>query len=405
MRFTLIGGGLVGLATAYELKRLCPDADVQVFEKEAKVCLHQSTRNSGVLHAGLYYRPGSLRAKLAVQGIRRMTEFCRENGVDHQICGKVVVATAAAEVSRLKDLLVRGNQNGLRDLRWLSSPELREFEPHAAGINAIHVPEEGIVDYAGVGDALLRRLAAVGVTVTTSAPVRQVRRDGRGWVLVTGAGDFRGDFLINCAGLYCDRVAQAAGEHRTTRIVPFRGEYYKLKASAQGLVRNLIYPVPDPTFPFLGVHFTRLIHGGIEAGPNAVLAFAREGYTKGTINLADLADALGFRGLWSFVRKHKAMVWSELRRSYSRRLFCQTLQRLVPEIQESDLELGGSGVRAQALQPDGTLVQDFQVIERPNALHILSAPSPAATACLAIGEYVATKALGLTNQPGFPAGN
>jgi (S)-2-hydroxyglutarate dehydrogenase len=393
MRYAIIGGGIVGLATALELTRQAPDAEVQLFEKEAKVGCHQSTHNSGVLHAGLYYKPGSLKAKLAVSGIRRMVEFCREHSVPHKICGKLVVATTAEEVGRLKILIDRGTQNGLRGLRWLEREAFREIEPHAAGIAAVHVPEEGIVDYRAVCDAMERVLRAEGATLTLPAKVTRIRRvDGESRIEST-AGDFRADFVINCAGLHCDRVAASAGEKRETRIVPFRGEYYKLRSSAQGLVRNLIYPVPDPTFPFLGVHFTRLIEGGVEAGPNAVLAASREGYTKWQLRPADLFDALSYCGLWKFMNQHRAMAWSEVRRSFSKKLFCQSLQRLVPDIQENDLEPGGAGVRAQAMLSDGTLVQDFQFLERPGALHVLNAPSPAATASLAIGASIASRAV------------
>jgi L-2-hydroxyglutarate oxidase len=395
MHTTIVGGGLVGLATALELKRLCPDAKVRLLEKEPAVGRHQSTHNSGVLHAGLYYKPGSLKARLAVEGIRRMVAFCEQHHVRHEICGKLVIATTAGEVARLRTLLERGTQNGLSGLRWLEQGELREVEPYAAGIAAVHVPQEGIVDYRGVCDAMQQDLLTAGAEVVTNAAVRRAVPDGAGWRLETTAGEFATDFLINCAGLHCDRLAAAAGEAREARIVPFRGEYFKLRASAQGLVRNLIYPVPDPTFPFLGVHFTRLIEGGVEAGPNAVLALAREGYTKWTIRPGDLADALGYRGLWAFMRRHRGMAWDEVVRSFSKARFCASLQRLVPEIQASDLQPGGAGVRAQAMLPDGTLVQDFHVLERPNALHVLNAPSPAATASLSIGEYVAARVIGL----------
>ena len=395
MNYAIIGSGLVGMGTALELKRRAPQADVQLFEKEAQVGQHQSTHNSGVLHAGLYYKPGSLKARLAVEGIRRMVAFCQEHGVAHEICGKLVLATNEEEIGRLRTLLERGNQNGLQGLRWLAPEALHEIEPHAAGIAAVHVPEEGIVDYRGVCTALGRELQKQGVALTTGARVIRAVRAGSGWTVVSTAGDFPADFIINCAGLHSDRVAASAGEAREARIVPFRGEYYKLRPEAQHLVRNLIYPVPDPTFPFLGVHFTRLIEGGIEAGPNAVLAFAREGYSKWKLRPGDLFDAITFRGLWKFMGQHQAMAWGEVRRSFSKTLFCRSLQRLVPELQEADLSPGGAGVRAQAMLPDGTLVQDFHFQERPGALHVLNAPSPGATACFAIGDHVAQKALTL----------
>ncbi len=388
-RFCIIGGGIVGLATAWHLKRVAPAAEVTLLEKEPGFGRHQSTHNSGVLHAGLYYKPGSAKARLAVAGIRQMTEFCRMHGVAHETCGKLVVAVDDAEVGRLKTLLERGQQNGLVGLRWLEREQLREVEPHAAGIAAVHVPEEGIVDYAAVIAALVADCERAGSALHPGARVTAVRRDGpAGWLVCSAAGEFPADFIINCAGLHCDRVAALAGEPRRTRIVPFRGEYYQLKPARAGLVRNLIYPVPDPTFPFLGVHFTRLIHGGVEAGPNAILATAREGYAKTDLNLRDLADALTFGGLWKFMGRHKRMCWEEIVRSFSKARFCASLQKLVPEITAADLEPGGAGVRAQAMTPAGELVQDFEMVERSNALHLLNAPSPAATASLAIGAEI-----------------
>ena len=391
--FTIIGGGLVGLGTAFELKRLAPKSEVRLLEKESAVGQHQSTHNSGVLHAGLYYKPGSLKARLAVKGIRRMVAFCQQHGVAHDVCGKLVVATTPEEIVRLRTLLERGTQNGLQGLRWLEQGELREFEPHAAGIAAVRVPEEGIVNYQGVCSALERELGFQGVSVKTNAGLLKAERRGNEWKLQTSAGDFSSDYIINCAGLHSDRVAALAGEKREARILPFRGEYYKLRASAQHLVRNLIYPVPDPSFPFLGVHFTRMIEGGVEAGPNAVLAMAREGYTKWRLRPADLFDAVTYGGLWKFMRQHRAMAWEEIVRSFSKAKFCESLQRLVPAVQMDDLEPGISGVRAQAMLPDGTLMQDFHFVERTGALHVINAPSPGATACLSIGEFVARRAL------------
>ena len=387
-RIVIIGGGIVGLATAYKLGRQYPATQITLLEKEPAVGQHQTGNNSGVLHAGLYYKPGSTKARLAVNGIKQMTAFCREHNIPHEICGKLVVAADENELPRLHALHERGQQNGLRDLRLLNREQMRAMEPHVGGIAALHVPEEGIVDYPKVCEVLQRKITEAGAKVVVQAKVNRLEFRPESWVAHSTAGSFEADFLINCAGLHSDRVGALAGEKRTVRIVPFRGEYYKVKASKQHLVRNLIYPVPDPQFPFLGVHFTRLIHGGIEAGPNAVLAFSREGYRKTDINLFDLFDSLGFHGLWRFLGQHKQMSWAELRRSFSRRRFCESLQKLVPDIRPEDLETGGAGVRAQAMSPDGSLVQDFFFQRGQRALHVLNAPSPAATAALAIGDNI-----------------
>ncbi|MEO7931621.1 MAG: L-2-hydroxyglutarate oxidase [Chthoniobacterales bacterium] len=387
-RFVIVGGGIVGLATALKLLAKRPELDVTLLEKEARVGNHQSTHNSGVLHAGLYYKPGSRKARLAVQGIREMIRFCEEHGVAHEICGKLVVATDAEEVSRLRTLLERGQQNGLRDLQWLEAGAMREIEPHVAGVAAVRVPEEGIVDYRAVCDAMSLEIVRKGGRVELQSNVTRITPDGTGCKIGTTQKEYAADYLINCAGLHCDRVGMLAGENPEDRILPFRGEYYQLRSDRTHLVRNLIYPVPDPKFPFLGVHFTRMIHGGVEAGPNAVLALAREGYTKTRISLPDLTDALSFPGLWKFMAQYPRMCWDETLRSFSRRLFAQSLRKLVPEIEESDLTPGGAGVRAQAISPNGELVQDFRLVQRANALHLFNAPSPAATASLAIGGEI-----------------
>ena len=388
-RIIVIGGGIVGLATSLKLGQKFPGCEIITLEKEGDVGRHQSTNNSGVLHAGLYYKPGSIKARLAVTGIQEMIAFCQEKKIDHEICGKLVVAVDESELPRLESLIDRGQKNGLKNLRKLNRAQMLEIEPHVAGIAAVHVPHEGIVDYGQVCRAMAEKIAAYGSRVVTRAKVIGLHANSRGWNIETEAGDWSADYIVNCAGLHCDRVAAMGGEKREVRIVPFRGEYFKIRPERQFLVRNLIYPVPDPQFPFLGVHFTRLIEGGVEAGPNAVLAGSREGYRKTDFNPLDFFDALSFPGLWAFLKKHQEMSWAEIQRSFSKRLFCEALQRLVPEIQMSDLDHGGAGVRAQAMTPEGDLVQDFCLTQRPRALHVLNAPSPAATASLAIGAEIA----------------
>jgi L-2-hydroxyglutarate oxidase len=392
-RIVVVGGGIIGLAAAWRIGQRFPEARITVLEKESEVGRHQSGHNSGVLHAGLYYKPGSRKAKLAVRGIRQMIAFCREHSIAHEVCGKVVVATSEEEIPRLRDLLERGAANGLQGLRWLSRDQLREIEPHAAGLAAVHVPEEGIADYPAVCRALVAEIGKQGGEVLTNTKVRAIHRYANTWVIETTRGEQRASRLVSCAGLYSDRLAAmtgaAAGRSRNIRIIPFRGEYYGIRSERQYLVRNLIYPVPDPAFPFLGVHFTRRIHGGVEAGPNAVLAFSREGYTKTDVRVRDLADALSFSGLRRFLARYPSMCWREVRRSFSKDLFCASLQKLVPEIQPEDLIPGGAGVRAQAMTADGALVDDFLFIEGPGELHVVNAPSPGATASLAIGEEIA----------------
>ncbi len=386
---TVVGGGLVGLSTAYHLQRTGRYDRVILLEKERDVAQHQSTHNSGVLHAGLYYKPGSQKAKLAVRGLRQMTAFCREHGIAHEQCGKLVVAVDDAEAERLRGLLDRGTQNGLQGLRWLDSKEIREIEPHARGVAAIRVPEEGIADYAGVARTLRRLIEQNGGEVVTGGAVTSMRFDRNVWTIHAGTATVTADKIVTCAGLHADRVAELAGEKPDVRIVPFRGEYYVLRPERQFLVRNLIYPVPNPAFPFLGVHFTRTVHGEIEAGPNAVLALSREGYRKGQIRLGDVVDALAFPGLWRFMGRHAGFVAREVARSYSHKLFLATLQRLIPELRSDDIVRNGSGVRAQAMTRDGKLVEDFELVVRDNAVHVINAPSPAATASLAIGEMIA----------------
>ena len=389
---TVVGGGIVGLATALALLR-SGRASVRLLEKEAGVARHQSTHNSGVLHAGLPYQPGSEKARLARDGIRRMTEFCSHHRIPHEICGKLVVAVTPDELPRLDGMLERGRQNGLQGLRRLEPAEVGEREPHVRCVAAILVPEEGIVDYAAVCAVMEREIVSLGGEIVVGAGVRELRRERGRWHIMTPGGDFETKVLVNCAGLHSDRIAEMAGERPGCRIVPFRGEYQRLKPGREHLVRHLVYPLPEPGFPFLGVHFTRRIDGGIDAGPNAVLAFAREGYTLGTVNLRDLAQSLAFLGLWRFALRHKRMVARELAQSADRRRFIAAGRRLIPDILDEDLVPGGSGVRAQAMLADGRLLDDFRWLEGRGAVHVVNAPSPAATASLAIGEEITRRVL------------
>jgi (S)-2-hydroxyglutarate dehydrogenase len=394
----IVGGGIIGLATAYKLLAADSRRRVTLLEKEARVGQHQSGHNSGVLHAGLYYAPGSLKARLAVNGIRQMKRFCEEYGVAHETCGKLVVATTNEERPRLEELFRRGVANGLSGLRMLSSDEAREREPHVHCVAAVLVPEEGIVDYPAVCSALVDRINELGGEVRTDSAVHAIAPATDGWMVSTQQAEFHASYLINCAGLHCDRIGRMSGETVDLRIVPFRGEYYELRPERRSLVNHLVYPVPDPAFPFLGVHFTRMIGGGVEAGPNAVLALAREGYRGWNVNLRDAADALLFPGLWRFLRRYPSMVGYELRRSLSKTLFCRALQRLVPELTVDDLVVGSTGVRAQALASDGTLLQDFEIRESARSLHLLNAPSPGATASLAIADVLVSRVAG--RRPG-----
>lgn len=389
MHIVVIGGGLVGLGTAYALRQQQPDLKITLIEKEAELGRHQSSHNSGVLHCGLYYKPGSLKAKLAVSGIRKMVGFCKEFGVDHEICGKIVLATNDVEVERLRELQRRGEANGLKGIKWLGKEEIKEREPHAKGIAALLVPEEGIVSFPGVILRLKEQLLKSDVEFVVASEVLQIRQEDGKQVLKLENGSYSADFIVNCAGLHSDRVARAAGLKPACKIIPFRGEYFKMSKEGERLVKHLIYPTPDPAFPFLGVHFSRLINGGIEAGPNAVLAMAREGYRKTDINMRDLFETLTFGGFQRFLLRYPGSAIRELGNSMFKSVFLSNLSRLIPEITADDLlSTGGSGVRAQAIGRDGQLVHDFFIEQTEGQLHVLNAPSPGATASLAIGEYI-----------------
>jgi len=383
----------VGLATSLAVLAERPGASLVVLEKESALAAHQTGRNSGVIHAGLYYKPGSLKAATCGRGRVLLERFCEEHAVRFERCGKVVVATHAGEVPRLDELERRGRANGLAGVRRLGVEELREHEPHAAGVAALFVPETGIVDYAEVARAYAAELGRLGGQVRTGARATGIfRRDGR-IVVATTAGDVEARVLVACAGLESDRVARMAGMALDVAIVPFRGEYWMLAPGRAHLVKSLVYPVPDPSFPFLGVHFTRRIHGGVEAGPNAVLALAREGYDRASFDLRDAWGVARWPGFWRMARTHWRAGLAEQVRSLSRAAFARACAALVPEIEAADLAPGGAGVRAQAVRRDGALVDDFALAEAERMVHVLNAPSPAATASLAIGEEIAGRAL------------
>lgn len=389
----IIGGGLIGLATARALQETSPRCTLIVLEAEPHLAAHQSGRNSGVIHSGLYYRPGSLKARTCVEGRRALFRFLEEHHIPHEQCGKLVIATSASELPILADLERRGHINGLRGLRWLRAEEIPEHEPHARGLAALWVPETGITDYALVAQALARVIREEGGTIRTGARALGVRRGGREIIVETTAGDIACRVLVGCAGLHADRVARLCGLSPPVRIIPFRGEYYELVPERQFLVRNLIYPVPDPELPFLGLHLTRRVIGRVEAGPNAVLAFKREGYTRWSISMRDVGEMFVFSGFWRLVLRYGRAGLREMALSFSRRAFARALQRLVPDIREQDLRPAPSGVRAQAVDPSGRLVDDFHLLEAERMVHVLNAPSPAATAALRIGQIVAARAL------------
>ncbi len=390
---TIVGGGIVGLATALEIVQRYPHLKLLVLEKENRLAAHQTGHNSGVIHSGIYYKPGSLKAQTCVSGATALVAFCEHHGIPYERCGKVVVATAAEELPRLEELFRRGTANGVAGLAMIGPERLRELEPHVSGIKALYVPTTGIIDFPRVAHTYAKLVQEQGGEIKTGHRVQRiVPADGR-LVLETSQGAVQSKFLINCGGLFSDRLARMAGAAPDLQIVPFRGEYYTIAPQRRGLVNNLIYPVPDPALPFLGVHFTRTIDGMIEAGPNAVLAFAREGYHKTAVDLHDLRETLTFPGFWAMSRKYWQTGIGEMYRSLSKRAFLKALQRLLPELTREDLQPGGSGVRAQAIATNGALVDDFVISVTANALHVLNAPSPGATASLAIGRLIVEKAV------------
>ena len=385
----VVGGGIVGLATALKILEKNPGRKVLLIEKEDQLARHQTGNNSGVIHSGLYYKPGSLKARNCIHGYRLLIDFCDQHGIPYDLCGKIVVATTDQELPLLQNLFQRGHQNGLTDFRMLDAAGLREYEPHVNGIAGFFVPQTGIVDYRLVAEEYGEEIRRNGGEILLGEKVLKVVPDGAGVAVETTRSTHKGKILINCAGLYSDKIARLASPAIDVRIIPFRGEYYKLKKDREYLVKNLIYPVPDPNFPFLGVHFTRMMRGGVEAGPNAVLAFKREGYKRSDVDLAELSETLRWPGFQKVARKYWKTGLGEMYRSFSKSAFTKALQKLIPEITESDLVEGGAGVRAQACDRTGGLVDDFLIFEEKSIINVCNAPSPAATSSLSIGESVA----------------
>lgn len=389
----IVGGGIVGLATALRLSSAPNNKRVLVIEKETEIAKHQTGNNSGVIHSGIYYKPGSLKATNCINGYYQLIEFCQKNEVPFELCGKIIVATDESELTALKNIGDRGVQNGLKGLKNLTQEELKEYEPHVAGIAGIFVPQTGIVDYRVVAQKYAQLIQQNGSELKLGEKVIRVEQSNGSQTVVTDTSSYTASLVINCAGLYSDKVARLTSKNVDVKIIPFRGEYYKLREDREYLVKNLIYPVPDPNFPFLGVHFTRMMRGGVEAGPNAVLAFQREGYKKSDINLAELAESLAWPGFQKVMAKYWRTGMGEMYRSFSKAAFTRALQKLIPEVQESDLVEGGAGVRAQACDRTGGLVDDFLILEEPRVINVCNAPSPAATSSLSIGETVASLAL------------
>lgn len=390
--FIIVGAGIVGLSTAYKLSEAYPDLNILVLEKEDHVAAHQTGHNSGVIHSGIYYKPNSYRAKNCVNGRHQLVDFCEQHEVAYEICGKVIVASKEEDIPRLENIYETGQINQIEGIEMIGPERLAEIEPHAAGVQAIHVPCSGIVDYVGVCEKQKELIEAKGNKVKFNQGVENIHHQNGTVVATTQKERFEASWLINCAGLYSDHVAESAGVKPDVQIVPFRGEYYELKAEAEHLVNGLIYPMPNPAFPFLGVHFTKMVLGGVECGPNAVFAFKREGYNKLSFNLNETIETVNFPGFWKLAKKHWRMGLDEYYRSFSKKAFVKGLQKLIPAISESDLQPSPSGVRAMALKPNGEILDDFRFVATANEIHVLNAPSPAATAGLAIGDEILKRA-------------
>jgi L-2-hydroxyglutarate oxidase len=391
--YVIIGGGIVGLASAYHILKLQPHAKLVLLEKEPALAAHQTGHNSGVIHSGIYYKPGSLKAKNCLDGYNMMVDFCAEHGIKFDLCGKLIVAVNDDELPELEKLYNRGHENGLTKITYVNKEQIADYEPHLNGVKAIHVPYTGIIDYTEVCEKLAELVTNMGGEIYLNQKAEDIIVEQDYTQIVTPFNTFITSTLVNCAGLYCDKVAELAGEKIDTKIIPFRGEYFMLKPEKRYLVKNLIYPVPDPNFPFLGVHFTRMINGDIEAGPNAVFAFKREGYLKSDVDLEEMFESLAWPGFQKVAAKYWKTGIGEFYRSFSKSAFTKALQRLIPEVQEDDLIPAESGVRAQACDRSGGLLDDFKIIERANAIHVLNAPSPAATSSLSIGKTIADLAV------------
>jgi L-2-hydroxyglutarate oxidase LhgO len=391
--FVVIGGGIVGLATAMAITQRLPNQRLLLLEKEKEVGSHQTGHNSGVIHSGLYYKPGSMKAKTCVEGAAAMAEFCQNNNLPYQRCGKIVVATSQTEIPQLEMLYERGKANGVPDLSIIGPERLREIEPYSSGIKAIHAPGVGITDYAAVARTFAEIVIRQGGEIRTAAKVTGLVPHKNETTVHSAQGDFAGKYVVNCTGLHSDRVSKLAGANSDLIIAPFRGEYYDIVPERQSLIKGLIYPVPDPNFPFLGVHFTRVVHGGVEAGPNAVLALKREGYRKSDFSLPDMFTTLAFPGFWRMAAKYWRQGMAEYYRSLSKAAFLRSLQKLVPELRSQDIRPGGSGVRAQALDRQGKLLDDFQILRTGNVIHVCNVPSPAATASIIIGRQIRDMAI------------
>lgn len=384
----IIGAGLVGLATAYQTKLKNPDSKILILEKENNVALHQSGHNSGVIHSGIYYKPGSLKAKNCIEGYNSVINFAEKYGIRYDLCGKIIVATSQEELPLLDNIYKRGVENGLQNLKYLSREEFREIEPHCEGVKAIKVPQTGIIDYPGIAQKIKELFEESGGEVKFNSEVKNIIDKGSEIIVSTNVSEFKTKKLISCAGLYSDKITKMTNEKNDVVIIPFRGEYYKIKDEKKYLVKHLIYPVPDPSFPFLGVHFTRMIDGNIEAGPNAVLAFKKEGYHFFDFNFNETMQTMLWPGFRKIVAKYGKTGMGEMHRSLSKSAFTKALQKLLPEIQENDLVAGGSGVRAQACDRNGGLIDDFDIVKNGNIIHVRNAPSPAATSCLSIGNKI-----------------